>query len=231
MRRRVATLAPGHRVWLGTFHRFGATMLRQHGERVGLDPNFTIYDSSDAKQTLKRVVEAERINTLSYTPDRIAAAISDAKNRLITPDEYEPRRGSPLGQIVAEAYPAYQKRLLASAAVDFDDLLLHVARLLHDDPELRGQLVERFRYVMVDEYQDTNRAQYVILRALCVDHPNLAATGDPDQSIYGWRGADLNNILEFEADFPTVRVVRLEQNYRSTKSILSVADTLIAHNQ
>ncbi|MEO1498491.1 MAG: UvrD-helicase domain-containing protein [Planctomycetota bacterium] len=231
MRRRVATLAPGHRVWLGTFHRFGATMLRQHGERVGLDPNFTIYDSSDAKQTLKRVIEAERINTLSYTPDRIAAAISDAKNRLITPEEYEPRRGSPLGQIVAEAYPAYQKRLLASAAVDFDDLLLHVARLLHDDPELRGQLDERFRYVMVDEYQDTNRAQYVILRALCVDHPNLAATGDPDQSIYGWRGADLNNILEFEADFPTVRVVRLEQNYRSTKSILSVADTLIAHNQ
>lgn len=231
MRRRVETLAPGERVWLGTFHRFGASLLRQHGERIGLDPNFTIYDASDARQTLKRVVEAERIQTLSYTPDRIAAAISDAKNRLITPDEYEPRRGSPLGQIVAEVYPAYQKRLLASAAVDFDDLLLHVARLLHDDAELRAQLDERFRYVMVDEYQDTNRAQYVILRALSVDHPNLAATGDPDQSIYGWRGADLNNILEFEADFPGVRVVRLEQNYRSTKSILSVADTLIAHNQ
>ncbi|TWT40240.1 ATP-dependent helicase [Botrimarina hoheduenensis] len=231
MRRRVETLAPGQRVWLGTFHRFGAAMLRQHGERVGLDPNFTIYDASDARQTLKRVIENERINTLSYTPDRLAAAISDAKNRLITPDEYQPRRGSPLGQIVAELYPAYQKRLLASAAVDFDDLLLHVAKLLHDDPDLRTQLDERFRYVMVDEYQDTNRAQYVILRALSVNSPNLAATGDPDQSIYGWRGADLNNILEFEADFPGVRIVRLEQNYRSTKSILSVADALIANNK
>ena len=231
MRRRVAALAPGARAWVSTFHRFGAKLLRQHAERVGLDPNYTIYDASDAKQTLKRAIEADNVPTLHYTPDRIAAAISSAKNRLIGPEEYEPRRGSPLGEIVAKAYPAYQKRLLASSAVDFDDLLLHVARLLHDDTELRTELDTRFRYVMVDEYQDTNRAQYVILRALSVDRPNLAATGDPDQSIYGWRGADLNNILEFENDYPQVKVVRLEQNYRSTPSILRVADALIAHNE
>lgn len=231
MRQRIGRLAPGERVWVSTFHRFGAKMLRQHAERVGLDPNYTIYDASDARQTLKRVVESLKIPTLGYTPDRIASAISNAKNKLIGPEEYRPKSASPLSEIVAAVYPAYQQRLLSSSAVDFDDLLLHMARLLHDDADLRTQLDERFRYVMVDEYQDTNRAQYVLLRALSVDHPNLAATGDPDQSIYGWRGADLNNILEFESDYPGVKVVRLEQNYRSTPAILSVADTLISHNQ
>jgi DNA helicase-2/ATP-dependent DNA helicase PcrA len=131
---------------------------------------------------------------------------------------------------VAEVYPAYQERLLASSAVDFDDLLLHLAQLLYDHAEIRAELDARYRYVLVDEYQDTNRAQYVILRALSTDYPNLAVTGDPDQSIYGWRGADLNNILEFEHDYPNVRVVRLEQNYRSTKRILMVADALIGQN-
>ncbi len=231
MRQRVERLAPGERVWVSTFHRFGAKMLRKYADRVGLDPNYTIYDSGDARQMLKRVVESLKIPTMGYTPDRIANAISTAKNRLIGPEEYQPKQASPLSQIVAAVYPAYQKRLLASSAVDFDDLLLHIARLLHDDQELRAQLDERFRYVMVDEYQDTNRAQYVLLRALSVDQPNLAATGDPDQSIYGWRGADLNNILEFESDYPKVKVVRLEQNYRSTPAILSIADTLISHNK
>ncbi|CAN0347675.1 unnamed protein product, partial [Ectocarpus sp. 4 AP-2014] len=208
MRQRVEHLAPGQKVWVSTFHRFGAKMLRKHADRVGLDPNYTIYDSGDARQTLKRVIEATKIPTMGYTPDRIAQAISKAKNRLIGPDEYQAKDASPLSKIVATVYPSYQQRLLASSAVDFDDLLLHIARLLHDDPELRAQLDERFRYVMVDEYQDTNRAQYVLLRALLVDTPNLAATGDPDQSIYGWRGADLNNILEFESDYPGVKVVR-----------------------
>jgi DNA helicase-2/ATP-dependent DNA helicase PcrA len=135
-----------------------------------------------------------------------------------------------LARVVAEVYPAYQERMLASSAVDFDDLLLHVAQLLHDHAEIRADLDERFRYVLVDEYQDTNRAQYVILRALSTDYPNLAVTGDPDQSIYGWRGADLNNILEFEHDYPSVKIVRLERNYRSTKRILSIAGALISHN-
>ena len=230
MQRRVAELSPGSRVWLGTFHRFGAMLLRRYASYVGLEPNFTIYDTSDSRQTIKRVIEAREINTLNYSPERLADAISAAKNKLITADRYEPRSGSMLGRVVAEVYPAYQERLLASSAVDFDDLLLHVAQLLYDHAEIRSELDERYRYVLVDEYQDTNRAQYVILRALSTDHPNLAVTGDPDQSIYGWRGADLNNILEFEHDYPAVKIVRLERNYRSTKRILRVADELIGHN-
>lgn len=230
MQRRVAELAPGDRVWLSTFHRFGARMLRRYADYIGLHPNFTIYDTGDVRQTIKRVIEARDVNTLNYSPDRLADAISGLKNKLITPDKYEPRSGSMLARVVAEIYPAYQERMLASSAVDFDDLLLHVAQLLHDHPEIRADLDSQFRYVLVDEYQDTNRAQYVILRALSTDYPNLAVTGDPDQSIYGWRGADLNNILEFERDYPNVKVVRLERNYRSTKRILSIADALISHN-
>jgi DNA helicase-2/ATP-dependent DNA helicase PcrA len=230
MRSRVHDLAPGERVWVSTFHRFGARLLREYAGYVGLSPNFTIYDADDARQTIKRVIEAGAIRTAHYTPERIAAAISNAKNKLITADRYEPRVGSPLSHVVAAVYPAYQQRMLASAAVDFDDLLLHVANFLYQNAEVRAELDARFRYVLVDEYQDTNHAQYVMLRALSVDYPNLAVTGDPDQSIYGWRGADINNILQFEHDFPSVRVVRLEQNYRSTKCVLRVADQLIRSN-
>lgn len=244
MQRRVAELVPGANpspsptiwgggrggVWLSTFHRFGAMLLRRYADLVGLEPNFTIYDTSDSRQTIKRVIEAREINTLNYSPERLAEAISAAKNKLITADRYEPRTSSMLGRVVAEVYPAYQQRLLASSAVDFDDLLLHVAQLLYDRAEVRAELDEQYRYVLVDEYQDTNRAQYVILRALSTDYPNLAVTGDPDQSIYGWRGADLNNILEFEHDYPNVKIVRLERNYRSTKRILRIADELIGHN-
>jgi DNA helicase II / ATP-dependent DNA helicase PcrA len=230
MRSRVETLTQGARVWVSTFHRFGARLLREYAGYVGLTPNFTIYDTDDARQTLKRVIEAGRIRTAHYSPERIAAAISAAKNQLITADRYEPRTGSPLSQVVAEVYPKYQERLIASSAVDFDDLLLHVANMLYQNDEVRAELDARYRFVLVDEYQDTNRAQYVMLRALSVDHPNLAATGDPDQSIYGWRGADIKNILQFESDFPSVKVVRLEQNYRSTKSVLRVADQLIRSN-
>ena len=132
---------------------------------------------------------------------------------------------------MAEIYPLYQQRLLSANAVDFDDLLLHMVKLLRENPELRKSMDERWRYILVDEYQDTNLAQYAIVRALSIDHPNLAVTGDPDQSIYGWRGASLSNILEFERDYPKVRVVRLEQNYRSTKSILRIADQLIGYNK
>ena len=230
MRNRVEQLASHARVWVSTFHRFGARLLRQYAELVGLTPNFTIYDMDDARATLRRAIESEKIRTAHYTPDRIASAISAAKNQLVTSDKFQPRVGSPLSHIVAEVYPAYQRRLLASSAVDFDDLLLHVATLLYQNAEVRAELDARYRYILVDEYQDTNRAQYVIVRAMSMDAPNLAATGDPDQSIYGWRGADLNNILQFESDFKDVKVVRLEQNYRSTQAVLRVADQLIRCN-
>ena len=231
MRSRIEQLAPGEAVWMSTFHRFCSRLLRQYAAGVGLDQNFTIYDTADSRQVLKRTLEQLDIDAVLYTPERIASAISWAKNRLIHPDDYEPRPGHPLGRVVARVYPAYQARLLASSAVDFDDLLLHVATLLRHNPETRATLDERYRYILVDEYQDTNLAQYTIVRALSIDQPNLAVTGDPDQSIYGWRGANLSNILDFEDDYPNVRVVRLERNYRSTKRILRVADSLIGYNR
>ena len=215
---------------MSTFHRFCARLLREYAPLVGLPENYTIYDTSDSLQALKQASDTLDLDLTHTTPDRVHSAISWAKNNLISPEQYEPRRGSPLGQIVARVYPAYQKRLLDSGAVDFDDLLLHVANLLRENPEIRRQLDQRYRYILVDEYQDTNLAQYTIVRAMSVDHPNLAVTGDPDQSIYGWRGANLNNILDFEHDYPNVKIVRLEQNYRSTKRILRVADQLISFN-
>jgi len=231
MRARVERLAPGERVVMGTFHRFCARLVREYAPRVGLAENFTIYDTGDSKQVLKRSLEMAELDAELYTPDRIYGAISWAKNNLLTPEQYQPRPGNPLGSIVARVYPLYQSLLLQSNAVDFDDLLLHVATLLRENPETRMMLDARYRYILIDEYQDTNLAQYTIARALSIDAPNLAVTGDPDQSIYGWRGANLSNILEFEHDYPDVRVVKLEQNYRSTKRILRVADHLIGYNQ
>jgi len=231
MRQRLERLLPGEPVWLGTFHRFCARMLRNHASLVGLQQNYTIYDTSDSQNTLKRAIEAVELDAAHYTPQQLAAAISWAKNNLLTPETFEPRPGNVTHAIVARVYPKYQEMLRQSNAVDFDDLLMHVAMLLRDSPEVRAELDARYRYVMVDEYQDTNLAQYAIARALSIDYPNLAVTGDPDQSIYGWRGATLNNILEFERDYPEVRVVRLEQNWRSTKGILRVADSLISYNK
>lgn len=230
MKARVERLTPGCKVWVGTFHRFCARLLRKYASCVGLDENYAIYDADDSIKALRQVLARLHIETVHFTPEAIAAAIRWAKNRVIRPDEYEPRPGHPLGAVVKRAYPAYQALLAKANAVDFDDLLLHAATLLRENPEIRRTLDGRHRFVLVDEYQDTNLAQYVLSRALSIDHPNLAVTGDPDQSIYGWRGANLNNILEFERDFPGVRVVRLEENFRSTKRVLRAAAALIAHN-
>jgi ATP-dependent DNA helicase UvrD/PcrA len=230
MKRRLAILAPGQNVWVSTFHRFCARLLRQYARYLGLEESYSIYDTGDSLSALKRAIDALDLELRHVTPERLQAAISWAKNNLVTPEEYQPRPGNPIGNIVAQVYPRYQAELIASSAVDFDDMLLHIATLVREHPEIRSQLDQRYRYVMVDEYQDTNLAQYSIVRAMSIDYPNLAVTGDPDQSIYGWRGANLNNILEFEKDFPDVKIVRLEQNYRSTKKILRVADHLIQHN-
>ena len=230
MKLRLERLAPRQSVWVGTFHRFCAKLLRQHADLVGLQENYTIYDSQDSRRALKQSLDDANIDFTHTSIDSIASAISWAKNELMTPDEYRPRPGSVMGGIVDRVYPEYQRHLQRSNAVDFDDLLLYVAVMLKENDELRRILDERYQYVMVDEYQDTNAAQYTIARVLSHDNPNLAVAGDPDQSIYGWRGANLNNILDFEHDFPKVQVVRLEQNYRSTPNILRVADHLIAYN-
>ncbi len=230
MRSRVERLVPGHSVWVSTYHRFAARLLRRHAGLVGLEENYTIYDADMAGRALRRAIERARIDPAMFNLDQIGSRISWLKSQFTLPEDYEPRPGYPLGEVVRRVYPAYQSLLAQSNAVDFDDLLLHAATILRDCPEIRQSLDERHQFVLVDEYQDTNLAQYAIARALSVDYPNLAVTGDPDQSIYGWRGAHVGNILEFEKDYPQVRVVRLEQNYRSTKSILRVADELIARN-
>ncbi len=234
MAERVEAVLPAARVWVSTFHRFCARLLRRHAAVVGLQSNYTILDTGDQRAALRRVMHALDLDPVHYSPNRLAWHISTAKNDLITAEAFARRYADGIGDhwqaTVARVYPAYQQWLLDSNAVDFDDLLMHVAAMLAEHEELRGQLDERFRYVLVDEYQDTNSAQYQIVRALSQRHPNLCVTGDPDQSIYGWRGARIANILRFEQDYPAARVVRLEDNFRSTQAILRSADALIAHN-
>lgn len=231
---RVEQLMPGARVWVSTFHRYCARLLREYARSVGLKPEFTIYDTTDQQQLMRDVLNELNFDTVHFSPGRVAGQISRLKNDMITAAEYAKQFEESIGDlwqaVLAKAYPRYQERLLEANAVDFDDLLLHVVTLLSENPELRADLDARYEYIMVDEYQDTNMAQYQIVRALSQDLPNLCVTGDPDQSIYGWRGAKIDNILRFEADYPKAMVVRLEQNYRSTKEILSAADSLISHN-
>ena len=230
----VRELLPGRRVWVSTFHRFCARLLREYGEVVGLKSTFSILDTADQKQTLRLVMNELDLDTVHYSPGKIAYRISNAKNDLITPElfleRYQRSVGDHLDAIVSKVYPDYQRHLLEANSVDFDDLLLHTVMLLEENPELRRQLDERFRYILVDEYQDTNNAQYRIVAALSQQHRNLCVTGDPDQSIYGWRGARIENILRFERDYPDAKTVRLEQNFRSTQAILRSADSLIANN-
>jgi DNA helicase-2/ATP-dependent DNA helicase PcrA len=231
MRQRVEALVPGCRVWISTFHSMGARLLRQYGERLDLDRNFTIYDQTDRARLVKMALEDAGIDNARFTPDTIAAAISKAKNQLLSPERYAERAGDFYGQTVARVYPAYEKRLRDANALDFDDLLYWPALALKHDPELRAELDARFRFVLIDEYQDTNQAQYAIARGLSIDYPNLCVVGDPDQSIYKFRGSDIRNILDFERDFPDARVLTLSKNYRSTKAILHAASHLIAHNK
>jgi DNA helicase-2/ATP-dependent DNA helicase PcrA len=231
MRQRIEALVPNSRVWISTFHSLGARLLRLYADRLSLGRNFTIYDQQDRTKLVKSALEAAGIDNARFTPERIESAISKAKNQLQSPERYAAQAGDFFSQTVARVYPVYEKKLRDANALDFDDLLLWPALALKHDAELRAELDGRFRFVLIDEYQDTNQAQYAIARGLSVDQPNLCVVGDPDQSIYKWRGSDIRNILDFERDFPSARVITLERNYRSTKSILSVASHLIAHNK
>lgn len=231
MRQRVDNLLPGGRVWISTFHSLGARLLRQHAGRLGLDRHFTIYDQADRNRLIKDVLDSANVDSSRFTPERIQASISKAKNQLLGPERFAERAADFFSQTVAGVYPIYEKRLRAASALDFDDLLMWPALALRHDQELRAELDARFRFVLIDEYQDTNTAQYAIARGLSMDYPNLCVVGDPDQSIYRWRGSDIRNILDFERDFPSARVITLERNYRSTKAILHAASHLISHNR
>lgn len=235
MQERVDKLLPSAKVWISTFHRFCASVLRRRANVVGLDSNFTIFDKSDQLAVIRHVLTLLDMDSARAQPAKISARISRIKNSFTDPDEFvrtlEYRVGEPFDTLVAQVYPRYQEALLESNAVDFDDLLLHVVRLFGENPELRADYDRRYQYLLVDEYQDTNPAQYQLVRALSIDVPNVCVTGDPDQSIYAWRGATIENILNFERDYPDTRVVRLEQNFRSTGLILKSADRLIANNR
>jgi DNA helicase II / ATP-dependent DNA helicase PcrA len=230
MKQRVEAMLPGKGIWISTFHSLGVRLMRQYADRLGLDRNFTIYDQNDRIRLVKAALESAQVDATRFTPDTIQGAISKAKNQLMLPAQYAAKANDYFSQVVAQVYPVYEKKMRDANAVDFDDLLLWPALALQGDAELRAELDARFRYVLIDEYQDTNKAQYGIARGLTVDHPNLCVVGDPDQSVYRWRGADIRNIMDFEHDFPGARVIKLEENFRSTKAILRVADKLIAHN-
>lgn len=234
MQQRVDHLLPGMRVWISTFHRFAAATLRKRASLVGLESNFAIFDKSDQLAVIRHALIELDHDTIRVSPAKIAARISKIKNSNTSADDFikalDVTVGEPFDQIVGQVFRKYQQLLMASNAVDFDDLLLHVVRLFTENPELRAEYDQRFRFLMVDEYQDTNPAQYQIVRALSIDEPNVCAMGDPDQSVYGWRGADIQNILRFERDYPNCEIVRLEQNFRSTARILAAADKLIACN-
>ncbi len=231
MRTRLKSLVPESRTWTGTFHRFCSRLLREHAALVGLKPNFTIYDMGDSKKVMKQAIANAEVDLRHYSADMLINQISTVKSSGVTAANFRPRPGHALDAIVTKVYPEYQKLLKLANGVDFDDLLLHAVDLLTNSPEIRESLDRKCTYMMVDEYQDTNLAQYKLIRLLNHTVQNLAVTGDPDQSIYGWRGANIRNILEFEKDYPDVNVVRLEQNYRSTKSILRIADQLISNNR
>ena len=234
MRSRVEALLGGDiaGMWMGTFHSIGVRMLRRDGEAIEVERDFVIYDEADRATALKRAMGVAGIDDKRYPPQQIGHAISAAKNELLDAAGY---LGSPdaqgyLGAVVARAFTAYERELRDNNALDFDDLLLRAVRLLQDAPPVREHYQDRFRHILVDEYQDTNRAQYRMVSLLAEKHRNLTVVGDDDQSIFQWRGADVRNILSFERDYPDALRVVLDQNYRSTQNVLDAAHAVIRNN-
>lgn len=219
-------------LWLGTFHSLCARILRRHAALVGLESNFSILDTDDQLRLLKQLMQAAGVDIKRWQPQGLMAIIQRWKDRGLTPPRVTAAESSDFANNRAEElYEAYQARLRALNAADFGDLLLHVTEILRNHPDVLAQYHRMFRYILVDEYQDTNLVQYLWLRLLAQSHQNICCVGDDDQSIYSWRGAEVENILRFEKDFPGARIVRLESNYRSTKQILGAASALIAHNE
>ncbi len=218
--------------WLGTFHAIAAQILRRHAELVGLKSNYTILDTDDQERLIKQVLEAENVDAKRWTPKTLAGMIDSWKNRGLTPDRLPPGEGAEFGPNKGQRlYQLYQDRMRVLNACDFGDLLLHNLTIFMNHPDVLAEFHDRFKYILVDEYQDTNVAQYLWLRLLAQKRQNVCCVGDDDQSIYGWRGAEVDNILRFERDFPGATVIRLERNYRSTSHILAAASGLIAANK
>ena len=229
MRERTERLVGGSPT-VTTFHSFGARLLRRHAELVGLDRHFSIFDDSDQLACVKEAAAEAKVDTESWSPKVLISGISSAKNKLLSPKEMEELAITPKQRAVALVYPRYQQILRNRNGADFDDLLVLTTQLLKTDENVRRLWAEWYRYVLIDEYQDTNHVQYSLAMALAKEHRNLCVTGDPDQSIYGWRGADISNILNFERDFTDTKVIPLTKNFRSTQKILDAANRLISFN-
>ena len=232
MKDRVALLVgpDSKRMWVSTFHAFCARILRVHAEKLGYKREFTIYDGADQVRLTRRCIVELGKDPKRFNPRSFHAQISSAKNQLMDPHDYLRATEGYMAENVAEVYELYQRRLYENNAMDFDDLLMQTVALLEVFPEVRERYQRRFRYIHVDEYQDTNHAQYRLVNILAAAHRNLCVVGDDDQSVYSWRGADIRNILDFERDYPEAKVVKLEQNYRSTQTILNAANAVVANN-
>jgi len=232
MLHRVDQLVPagGYRPWVGTFHSTSLRMLRRHVDRLGFTKSFAVYDTSDQLTLIRRCMRELNVNDDAFPPRSVLSRISHAKNELINPIEYEKTNHDFFGARVAEIYRLYQKRLREFDAMDFDDLIGNYVQLLEQHEDVRNELHERFQHLLIDEYQDTNKAQYVLVKLLAGQAGNIVAVGDEDQSIYRFRGADINNILNFEHDFPRAKIIKLEQNYRSTGNILDAATGVVSNN-
>ena len=231
MRERVQRLVsvPAEQLWVSTFHSFCTRVLRREGDRTPVGRDFVIFDPSDQKSLVKQVLAELKLPEKQFHPKKVLELISDFKNRCLLPEEAREEALDPWTRKLMDAYDLYQKGLRNHRACDFDDLLLHTERLFRD-AVIQEAYAQRFKYLLVDEYQDTNRAQYLLVQHLAKRHHNLCVVGDEDQSIYGWRGADIRNILDFQRDFPEAVEIKLEQNYRSTQKILDAASTVIANN-
>jgi len=232
MQERVSRLVgpAGRDIWVSTFHSMCVRILRRDVERLGYSSSFTILDASDQLSVVRQTMKDLNLDTKKFEPRSVLAAISAAKNELIDAAKYEERAGDYFQRIVSDVYKAYQSKLKSNNALDFDDLIMKTIELFRSEPEVLDFYQHKFQYIHVDEYQDTNRAQYVLTRLLAERHRNLCVVGDSDQSIYRWRGADIRNILNFEEDYPEAKVIMLEQNYRSTANILNAANRVIDHN-
>lgn len=232
MQDRVAALIgpSGQDIWVSTFHSMCVRILRRDITRLGYSSNFTILDSADQLSVIRGCMKDLNVDTKKFEPRMIQAKISSAKNELLTPERYENRAGDYVDEIAAKVYKMYQKRLKSNNSLDFDDLIMTTTALFKAEPDVLDFYQKKFRYIHVDEYQDTNRAQYMLCRMLADQHHNICVVGDSDQSIYRWRGADITNILNFEEDYPEAKTILLEQNYRSTSNILNAANAVIGNN-